>query len=280
MRAIILNTDNAVVRQELHRTFAVETIDLIALRPGLQFYADRAARAAFRKLVGRATADSDVWLLGSGDFHHLTLLRLERMADPFTLVVFDNHTDCSSMGPKYHCGNWLYHAAVLPGCRSVLHFGATEHRGFTSAWFGTRRLIEKGRWVETRGPSMAAESRIQPFAETIAAKNAQRIPVYVSIDKDVLREEEAPGDWENGLMGLEQLGQMLGHLAHAYPLAGADITGEKGGSFHYPSRPLKNLLSRIEHRYCRDTLPIAAAAEKQRGVNCALLDVFGVDRVV
>ncbi len=278
LKALILNTDDTVVRQELDRSFAVETVDLLALRPGLQFYADRTARALFRKVVGRAPT-SHVCLIGSGDFHHLTLLRLERLAGPFLLVVFDNHSDCSSIGPRYHCGNWLYHAALLSGCRKVLHFGSTEHRGFTSACFGSGRLIRKGSWIETPGRDVTADSDIQRFAETLAGHNPERIPVYASIDKDVLCGEEAPGDWENGVLRLEQLRAMLEHLTRAYPVAGADITGEKGGAFHYPSRPLKNVLSRIEHRNCRDATPITTAIQKQRAVNCALLEVLGVDRV-
>ncbi len=278
MRALVLNTDNAVVRQELHRSFATETVDLIALRPQLQFYANRRARSAFRDLVDDTRVSAQVCMLGSGDFHHLTLLRLERLAGPFLLVVFDNHADCSSIGPKYHCGNWLYHAALLAGCRKVLHVGATEHLGVLNACFGTSGLIRQGRWEAVRGSELGPNP-VQRFADMLASQNAHGIPVYVSIDKDVLCEDESPGDWDNGVMRLEQLTAMLAHLRRAYPLAGADVTGEKGGRFRYPSRLLKNVLSRIEHRGCRDATPIRAAVEKQRALNCALLEVLGVTRV-
>lgn len=144
MKAIILNTDNSVTRQGLHRDFEVDAIDLVDIRTNLQFYADRYGKRAFldRTSPGKKSAPT-LHLLGSGDFHHLTLMLLEQVASPFLLVVFDNHADCSSLGPKYHCGNWLYHAANLPQCRGVLHVGTTEREGVLSRFVGMRPLIKK-----------------------------------------------------------------------------------------------------------------------------------------
>ncbi len=279
MKAVILNTDNSVVRQELNQTFAIDTIDLINLRASLQFYADTNARSAFSERVRVNIFFPAVHLLGSGDFHHLTLMMLEQLADPFLLVVFDNHTDCSSFGPKYHCGNWLYHAALLPHCRMVLHGGATEGEGLLSRCSGTGSLIRKGKWKQIADRELIDRDSVQRFAELLAVHNPDRIPVYVSVDKDVLRREESPGDWDNGVMSLLQLRGVLDHLKRTYPLAGADITGEKGGTFYYPYRPVKNILSWIEHRDCRDATPFASAVERQHAINSVLLDVLGVDRV-
>ncbi len=279
LKAIVLNTDNSVACQELNRNFSVGTIDLADLRTGLQFYADTKARSAFAARVAVNSSSPAVHLLGSGDFHHLTLMLLEQMANPFLLVVFDNHTDCSYLGPKYHCGNWLYHAALLPGCRMVLHGGATANEGLVSRCTGVRSLIRNGKLRQIAGRELVDGDSVQKFVHLLAAHNPERIPVYVSVDKDVLRQEESPGDWDNGVMSLLQLRGVLDHVKRIYPLAGVDITGEKGGTFYYPYRPVKNILSWIEHRDCRDATPFATAVGKQQAINRALLEVLGVERV-
>ncbi len=279
MKAIILNTDSSVVRQELDQEFAIETIDLIDLRNGLQFYATERERLAFRQrveVIGRPPA---VHLLGSGDFHHLTLMKLEQLPGPFLLVVFDNHTDCSSFGPKYHCGNWLYHAALLPGCRTVLHCGATDEAEFLHRFDGTRTLIRSGKLRQVTARDMTARGGDERLLQLLAVHNPKRMPLYISVDKDVLRQEESPGDWDNGVMTLSELKSAVNGLIHSFPLAGADITGEKGGTFYYPYRPLKNILSWIEHRNCRDSTPFALAVAKQHAINTFLLEAFGVNRV-
>ncbi len=47
-------------------------------------------------------------MLGSGDFHHLSLPLLRRMRTqvPFQLVVLDNHPDNMRFPFGMHCGSW------------------------------------------------------------------------------------------------------------------------------------------------------------------------------
>ncbi len=279
MKVVALDTDGSIRRQELSRNFAIETVDLTSVRSDLQFYAGARGRSAFRRATGHASRTRSIFLLGSGDFHHLTLLWLQTMTAPYFLVIFDNHFDCSAIGPKYHCGNWLYHAARLEFCRRILHCGATERPGIGATWFGTDYLRSKGKWTAMSGRDLGTAGGVQQFADTLAVENPTRLPIYVSIDKDVLSPEYAPGDWDNGQLAVADLRAMVTDLFRAYVLCGADITGEKGGSFHYAKRPLKNVLSSIEHRVCRDATPLPLSMERQRAVNIELLNALGADRV-
>lgn len=47
-------------------------------------------------------------MLGSGDFHHLSLPLLQRLHThaPFQLVVLDNHPDNMRFPFGMHCGSW------------------------------------------------------------------------------------------------------------------------------------------------------------------------------
>jgi hypothetical protein len=49
-------------------------------------------------------------LYGSGDFHYLTALLVERMPCPVTLVSFDNHPDWDRRPPRWSCGSWTRRA--------------------------------------------------------------------------------------------------------------------------------------------------------------------------
>jgi arginase family enzyme len=280
LKAVILNTDNSVTRQGLNHNFEVDAIDLTDIRTHLQFYADRYGTRSFSDRTKLSKeAGPTLHLLGSGDFHHLTLMILEQIATPFLLVVFDNHPDCSFIGPKYHCGNWLYHAANLPHCRKILHVGATERQGMLMRYMGIRLLLKKEKLAQLPGSALTGSDCVDTFIDALSFHNPDRLPVYASVDKDVLNQEESPGDWDNGVMSMVHLSRMLDHIIRSYPVTGADITGEMGGSVYYPYKPVKNILSRIEHRACRNSATLLSAVAKQRTINFELMSILGVPRV-
>lgn len=64
-------------------------------------------------------------------------------------------------------------------------------------------------------------------------------PVYISIDKDVLRKQDAVTDWSNGDMTLLQLQAVLRIIYAHERVVGVDITGECSASLDYLSE-LKN----------------------------------------
>lgn len=60
-------------------------------------------------------------------------------------------------------------------------------------------------------------------------------PVYISIDKDVLRKQDAVTDWSNGDMTLLQLQAVLRIIYAHERVVGVDITGECSASLDYLS---------------------------------------------
>lgn len=78
--------------------------------------------------------------MGSGDFHHVTLIPLHRLCrrlPPASLdvVVFDNHPDNMRYPFGIHCGSWVSHAALLPSVRRVHVIGITSGDiGLAHAW--------------------------------------------------------------------------------------------------------------------------------------------------
>jgi arginase family enzyme len=280
LKALILNTDNSVKRLELDRYFRMSTVELTDVRTHLQFYADRRGIRISSDRLRPHMAESQVLsLLGSGDFHHLTLPILEQILTPFMLVIFDNHQDCSFLIPKYHCGNWMYHAARLPQCKKILHIGATEHYGILRRHLGPARLTKENKLFTLSGPECISPHGLAAFRDLLKEQNSDNLPIYLSIDKDVLKRDESPGNWDNGVMSTVQLSRMIECLSGSYSIIGADITGEMDDHSPWRRTVIKGLLSWIEHPCQSDIPPEECVQAKHRIINLELLDILGIEHV-
>lgn len=137
--------------------------------------------------------------IGTGDCHYQTLFWIERIREPFQLVLFDNHPDDQdgAFGDELiSCGGWVARARRLPECRGDL-------------------------WVRTA-------------ADFPAVASLPDLPVYLSVDLDVLGPDWARTDWDQGTMTLHELRSALEGLRDSRRLLGVDLCGglttEKGAS--------------------------------------------------
>jgi hypothetical protein len=175
-------------------------------------------------------------LYGSGDFHYLTALRLRQIVEPFVLVSFDNHPDWDVRPPKWGCGGWVNRALELPHVRRVSVWGCGN---FECWWphqiFGNRRaeragILEVHPWADDRpvkdrqrkGAILRENWRehFERFLKTIRGEN-----IYITIDLDCLRCEEAMTNWESGRFSIPDLQWALGKLRGFCPIMGGDICG-------------------------------------------------------
>lgn len=137
--------------------------------------------------------------IGTGDYHYQTLFWLERVEEPFSLVLFDHHPDDQegAFGDDLlSCGGWVAHARRLPG--------------------------------------LQADVWIRDAADFPALDALPPLPVYLSLDLDVLSEQFARTDWDQGAMTLEEMQTALRALAASRRILGVDLCGgntpEKGAS--------------------------------------------------
>jgi arginase family enzyme len=175
-------------------------------------------------------------LYGSGDFHYLTALRLRSVAGPVVLVSFDNHPDWDVRPPKWGCGGWINRALELPHIEHVAVWGCGN---FECWWphriFGNRRaeragILEVHPWADDqpakdrqrRGAILRENwrQRFAQFSRSLADKN-----IYITIDLDCLRIEEAVTNWESGRFSVVDLQWALGSLGESCRIVGGDICG-------------------------------------------------------
>lgn len=231
-----------------------------------------------------------VTLYGSGDFHHITLALLERVAGPFNLLVLDKHPDWMKGIPFLHCGTWLHHALRMSNLNRVFHCGGERDfdNGYRSLapWgalesgrivvFPARRRFRRGRWkrVSTR-PLLTSTHPVEAMASRLVdafREDLGRMPLYVSIDKDVLTSEEAAVNWDSGLLTLDDAVSVLRAFLGAARgrLAGADILGD--WSPVLLATPLNRLCHRLDHP--SPFHEAANAAERNGRANAKLLQVL------
>lgn len=150
--------------------------------------------------------------LGTGDYHYISLFWLERIGEPFALILFDNHPDDQpgAFGEELlSCGGWVASARKhIPSLRSTV-------------------------WVDGRG---GIHGNPNPL-----------LPLYLSIDLDILSKEYARTDWDQGSLTLEELCAQISVSIEGREIAGVDICGgiskEKGGT---PSDSALNIAAALK----------------------------------
>ncbi len=230
--ALHLDLDGAWSRDAVP---GAEYLDVREWGPRLRFSAPRAEMERFYEEVKPKLAPFT--LFGSGEFHHLSALWLRQFSEAVVLVSFDNHPDWDVRPPHWGCGGWVNRALELPQVQSATVWGCGN---FEFNWphriFANQRAIKARRlaarvWkeriserVQKRWPVISREDWREQFA-AFAAKLGGR-KVYVTIDTDCLRAQEAVTNWEQGLFTAEEVATALKILrASAAQIVGGDVCG-------------------------------------------------------
>jgi hypothetical protein len=273
MESQILDLDGSVVQQDslLRRTEAT-VVPLSDWGPRLRMACSwrrfRRFEAALAGHLGPGRENRPrLSFCGSGDFHHVSLALLRRLSEPCNLLVVDKHPDWMRGVPVLHCGTWLRHALALPHVGHVFHVGGDLDfdNGFRhlAPWADLRsgrltvfpaiRHFRGRRWQEVShqplrdDPAEPAESArigelLAPWWRELAAR-----PLYISLDKDVLRCEEAVVNWDSGYLLTAEVLTVLGAFVRRARgrVSGMDVVGDWS-----PVRVeglLRRLLHRVEH---------------------------------
>lgn len=268
MRPVFLSLDNALDAQSALRDRRAVTVEAQDLGPALRLWSrPRALASLAARLRDRAPAGAgpDLVFAGSGDFHHVTPLLIERAiaasdAGPVTVVHFDNHPDWVRFKNGLHCGSWVGRAARLPGVARVITVGVCSgdiDRPETKR--ADLDLVAEGRvelypWrAPDGGPILRVGDQSWPSMRAMgedgfAALLASRITtpaIYVTIDKDVLRPDDAVTNWDQGQLSLDGLERLVRAVAGRARLIGADVVGDWSPPRYGPDL-LSNLLKRGE----------------------------------
>lgn len=208
-------------------------------------------------------------LYGSGDYHYLAGVLLRRVSQPVTVISFDNHPDWDIRPPHWACGGWVNRALEMPNVRRVSVWGCGNFElALPSRLFANRAALRDGTlevhaWAERQQPAvrrrfdcMTRENwrdRFNAFAESLAGQQ-----VYVTVDLDCLRKEEAVTNWENGLFAAEDVAWALQQLRTHSSIVAGDLCGA------YSPPEYERWFQRLAGNWDHPKLPPVDVAEARR----------------
>ena len=222
--------------------------------------------------------------MGSGDYHHISFLLIERLRqvrEPVRVVVFDNHPDNMRYPFGIHCGSWVWHVSRLAHVASVEVLGITSTDVSAGhAWENHLRPLRQNKLrygcigrdvgllqkLGARGASSYASTAelLAAFSTSLATNQT---PIYLSIDKDVLSPQDVHTNWDQGCMRWSELGAIIEQLRGR--LVGCDVTGEVS-TYRYQSR-FKRLLSGLDQQPDIPAQQLFEWQHEQRTLNLDLL---------
>lgn len=195
-------------KQDFYKDYPHKLFDDKALC-GVRGYMDDKARKYLLEEIKEKSNLSSIHLLDSGNYHHLSRVYLDLIKEPYNLVVYDNHTDMqfSAFGNILSCGSWIADAyESLDYLKKIIIIGASSKYIDDCAFNKDERVI---------------------FADSINEVSlGNELPIYISVDKDVISENEFISDWDQGIMPVSTLIKELKCLRDSFRIVGVDICGE------------------------------------------------------
>ncbi|MCQ2141319.1 MAG: arginase family protein [Bacteroidales bacterium] len=250
MDSVIVNLSGVYVDEGL-ASLGGKVIDFGTLE-GTNCYCDAQAAEDIRVGIKDEPVEAVHWI-DTGDYHYISRFWLEKAAEqgPFSLVLFDHHPDMQE--PTFEgvlsCGSWARDAFTgIENLKQVLMIGINPDLELEIL-----DLVFDGVLSVTTDDLKHTGDAVSSDVLEMISLLEPKLPVYFSIDKDVLSQNFASTNWDQGCMTLEQLRTCIERVAVSHHVIGADICGgltrEKGGT--------------------------DADFEKNQKVNAFLYDLFG-----
>ena len=219
---VIMNFSGIYKNQNFYKNYAEEEIFWTELSDlsGCNCYCDAEASDRIRKEI-QAFTGKGLHFIDSGNYHYMTRLWLEKLQIPFRLLVFDNHTDMQppAFGGLLSCGGWIAASLEeLPLLQEVILVGPDEE-AYTQVELD---LQQKVLFLSREKLSTMTTEEKEGFFNNLS----EDLPLYVSVDKDVLCKGDASTTWSQGDMHLSELMSFLELVLERQNILGMDVCGE------------------------------------------------------
>lgn len=219
---VIMNFSGIYKNQNFYKNYAEEEIFWTELSDlsGCNCYCDAEASDRIRKEI-QAFTGKGLHFIDSGNYHYMTRLWLEKLQIPFRLLVFDNHTDMQppAFGGLLSCGGWIAASLEeLPLLQEVILVGPDEE-AYTQV---EPDLQQKVLFLSREKLSTMKAEEKEGFFNNLS----EDLPLYVSVDKDVLCKGDASTTWSQGDMHLSELMSFLELVLERQNILGMDVCGE------------------------------------------------------
>ena len=215
-KIVVMNFSNVYKEENFYRNKGAEWIDCSDISGADCFCDDDAAKEIRRRLQN--VSPHGLHFIDSGNYHYVSRFFTDKIEERFVLVVFDHHPDMQPplFDQMLTCGDWVksvvdtnrrLEKVVLVGTSDKLIANIPEEYADKVVCFPESQLHDRQAW--------------QTFYDLHF-----KLPIYVSVDKDVLSPTDDPTNWDQGSTTLPELKRMLATLLHHNRLIGVDVCGE------------------------------------------------------
>ena len=162
------------------------------------------SKNAYEKIWGRIEPYG-IQGIHSGNYHYITKIITDHITEPFGLVMYDHHTDMQiPMVPEMmSCGDWAGQTLIQnENLRQLVVVGPPESdiEQTLESYSGS----QSGRLL-----TFSAEDLHGDLLENKLKLIRTDLPLYISIDKDVLGTEYTETNWSQGDMSIDGLERLL-----------------------------------------------------------------------
>ena len=165
------------------------------------------SKNAYEKIWGRIEpyGIQGIHYIDSGNYHYISKIITDHIDEPFGLVMYDHHTDMQMpMVPEMmSCGDWAGQAlSQNKKLRQLVIVGPPESdiEQTLESYSGS----QSGRLL-----TFSAEDLHGDLLENKLKLIRTDLPLYISIDKDVLGPEYTETNWSQGDMSIDGLERLL-----------------------------------------------------------------------
>lgn len=165
------------------------------------------SKNAYEKIWGRIEpyGTQGIHYIDSGNYHYITKIITDHITEPFGLVMYDHHTDMQiPMVPEMmSCGDWAGQTLIQnKNLRQLVVVGPPESdiEQTLESYSGS----QSGRLL-----TFSAEDLHGDLLENKLKLIRTDLPLYISIDKDVLGTEYTETNWSQGDMSIDGLERLL-----------------------------------------------------------------------
>jgi arginase family enzyme len=175
-----------------------------------------------------STAVSGIHFIDSGNYHYVTGIFTKYINKPYNLLFFDNHTDMKpTLIPEFlSCGAWA--ERVLKTDSNLCHMIMIGPvKSDIAEAVKTINTLNKPVCISAEElAAYAAESKnLNCLLERSLKAVDMSLPLYISVDKDVLSGEYARTNWNQGEMTLDTLIEILEIFLQRLERTGGKVIG-------------------------------------------------------
>ncbi|SCI25133.1 Arginase/agmatinase/formimionoglutamate hydrolase%2C arginase family [uncultured Roseburia sp.] len=168
-----------------------------------------------------------IHFLDSGNYHYVTEIMTSQIQKEFQLVVFDHHTDMQKPMIEHmtSCGDWAEKVLETnPWLQQLVLIGPQE-KDIEQLYQENDGLMNR-KEISEKLLTFSAEEISAGEDKNKISKIKKNLPVYISIDKDILDKQYTETNWSQGNMSLPMLERLLSHFLENGNILGIDICGE------------------------------------------------------